>query len=189
MANLGLITNLCYEKKKSKNELAEFLGLTHATLCKIQKVNDCSISQLETIAKFFDTDVNEFFLFPKSDSTPEQFRERFNLFFNDIKEKQICNSIVSFASYLNYYNPDNSLISKYLSGKIDIPEHFILFLLRKFDNLNPQWFLCGVGEMYSERNNQVSTINKDEKFNDLQKEIESLKATINALKEILKCKL
>lgn len=125
MANLGLITNFCYEKKKSKNELSEFLGITPATLSKIQRTNDCTISQIEAIAKFFDIDVKEFFLFPCSDSTAEQFKERFNLFFNDIKQRQICNSILSFASYLDYYNPDNSLISKYLNGKIDIPEKTI----------------------------------------------------------------
>lgn len=188
MANLGLITNFCYEKKKSKNELSEFLGITPATLSKIQRTNDCTISQIEAIAKFFDIDVKEFFLFPCSDSTAEQFQERFNLFFNDIKQRQICNSILSFASYLDYYNPDNSLISKYLNGKIDIPEHFILFLLRKFQNLNPDWFLLGNGEMYKKENEQI-LISGNGTNEDLRKEIESLKATNEALKEILKCKL
>jgi hypothetical protein len=91
MANLKLIDTLCVEQKKKKSDLVEFLNCSPATISNIINRNDCTISQIETIANFFGIDVNEFFLFPKSDSTPEQFRERFNLFFNDIKEKQICN--------------------------------------------------------------------------------------------------
>lgn len=60
MINLKLISTLSEEQKKSKKELAQFLGITDTSLHKMIRNNSTRIDTLESIAKFFNVPMSYF---------------------------------------------------------------------------------------------------------------------------------
>lgn len=67
-----LISDLAKEQKKSKRELAKYLGITEPSLHKMIRNNSTRIDTLERIAKFFNVSTSFFF-------TPEALTREYDI--------------------------------------------------------------------------------------------------------------
>lgn len=193
MANLKLIDTLCVEQQKKKADLVEYLNCSPATISNIINRNDCTISLLEQIAKFFDVDSSLFLLVPQC-YDKQGFVNRFNLFVEDLIDRKVFNNIYDFCDELDYLDSDYTLISKYRNNKLEIPEKFILYLCRRFKTLSCDWFLNGIGDMYDGNafsfNKSESYINQlKNRVKELEEKNESLEKSNQTLKQALKLKL